>query len=139
MLHSLSDELNVSDFIDWIDLLPQIELRRIYNDIDYFIFPSELNESLGLVALEAMACGTPVIGSDYAAQSFYINDGVNGYKFKVGDAEAMKKTIVRAKEIIDYYPVKYESLCNGACETAKQYYENNQRIKLKEILAVREE
>ena len=54
----------LSDKIVHYPLLPQEKLNLIYNAIDVFCFPTtRKGESLGLVGLEAMACGAPIIGS----------------------------------------------------------------------------
>ena len=76
----------LSSRIHYFPMLPQNDLNIVYNGMDAFIFPTERKgESLGLVAIEAMACGVPVIGSDFAAPKYYIHDGYNGYKFNLGD------------------------------------------------------
>lgn len=55
---------------------------------DLCLLPSE-KESFGLAALEAMACGVPVIASITGGLPEIISDGVNGYLLPVGDVEAM--------------------------------------------------
>jgi glycosyltransferase involved in cell wall biosynthesis len=45
--------------VRWLGILPRTELARVYAAADVFVFPS-VNETFGLVMLEAMACGTPV-------------------------------------------------------------------------------
>src|SRR5699024_4781988 len=52
--------------VDYRGVLSQKELNTFYNKLDLFIFPTKAKESLGLVGLEAMACGTPIIGSKIA-------------------------------------------------------------------------
>jgi D-inositol-3-phosphate glycosyltransferase len=46
-------------------------------------------ESFGMVALEAMACGTPVIASDVGGLSLNVADGFNGYLVPKGDVDAL--------------------------------------------------
>ena len=68
------------------------KLGNYYNNFDLFIFPTK-NESLGLVALEALACGTPIIGTDIPITKLYIKDGFNGFIYKSGDIDSLVKCI----------------------------------------------
>ena len=74
----------------------QEKLRYYYSAMDVFIFPT-LKESLGLVGIEAMACGVPVIGSRLGALGEYIIEGRTGFFFNPGDAEDL------ASKIKSYY------------------------------------
>jgi L-malate glycosyltransferase len=60
---------------------------------DLFLLPSE-EESFGLAALEALACGVPVIGTSGTGLVEVIDEGVNGYLFPVGDTAEMAKAAV---------------------------------------------
>ncbi|MSR22716.1 MAG: N-acetyl-alpha-D-glucosaminyl L-malate synthase BshA [Gemmatimonadetes bacterium] len=55
---------------------------------DLFLLPSE-SESFGLAALEALACGTPVVASRTGGLPEVVDHGESGYLFPVGDVEAM--------------------------------------------------
>lgn len=55
---------------------------------DLFLLPSE-TESFGLAALEALACGAPVVASRVGGLPEVVEDGVNGYLFPVGAVEDM--------------------------------------------------
>ncbi|WP_157533229.1 glycosyltransferase, partial [Haloferax profundi] len=53
-------------------------------------------ETQGLVALEANACGTPVVGVDEGALEDTIVDGQTGYHYESGDVDGFKRGIERA-------------------------------------------
>ena len=55
---------------------------------DLFLLPSE-NESFGLAALEAMACGVPVVASNTGGLPEVVTHGDSGYLFAPGDVGAM--------------------------------------------------
>jgi glycosyltransferase involved in cell wall biosynthesis len=55
---------------------------------DLFLLPSR-NESFGLAALEALACGTPVIGSSMGGLPEVVTHGETGFLFPLGQVEAM--------------------------------------------------
>src|SRR6187402_1666789 len=64
------------------------EIDRILNLTDLFLLPSE-TESFGLAALEAMACGVPVISSNSGGLPEVNIDGVSGYLSDVGNVDEM--------------------------------------------------
>ena len=72
--------------VTFIEKLPQSELKTAYCNADLFILPS-LYEPFGMVAVEAMACGTPVIVSS-ACPEFGVP------RFPIGDIEALAKLML---------------------------------------------
>ena len=68
------------------------DLAGVYARMDVFVLPS-LIEGFGLTALEAMACGVPVIVSENTFGSDIVVDGQNGFVVPIRDAEAIAERI----------------------------------------------
>ncbi len=64
--------------VEFTGYIPHNKLKNIYNEADVFVFPSKF-DTFGLVILEAMACGLPVVAYDVPSPSDIIQDGVTGY------------------------------------------------------------
>lgn len=75
----------------------QNAVEEIYAIGDLFLLPSE-NESFGLSALEAMACGVPVVSSNAGGLSEVVIDGQTGFTADVGDVDAMGRHAVYVLE-----------------------------------------
>ena len=113
------DKENLSDTISYKGPLTHAELPNFYHSLDWFIFPTyRQGESLGLVGLEAMAGGTPVIGSDIAGLKSYIIDNNNGYLIPPQDSKALASKI---KYAISLNKSEKELLSKNAYETALKY------------------
>ena len=77
-LKTLTKTLNIKDSVNFIGALNQIQLVPYYQKASLFILPSK-HESFGIVMVEAMACGTPVIGFKKSwGPDEIIEDGING-------------------------------------------------------------
>lgn len=70
------------------------ELREFYRDCDIFIAPSRY-ESFGLVFLEALMFGKPVIGCDAGGGPEVVTDGETGYLVAPGDVEGLKNALIK--------------------------------------------
>lgn len=81
--------------VRFLGFLDRGELPAFYSALDVFAFPSPV-ETQGLVALEANACGTPVVGVDSGALSETIVDDVTGYHYREGDIPTFRRSIVAA-------------------------------------------
>lgn len=124
------ETLGLTDKIIWSDLLDQQKLAEFYNDIDMLVFPIRSEESLGLIALEAMACGTPVISSDFAAPKYYVKNGINGYKFKVNDSEELVKRMYEFEHLSQDH---VQEMRKNALNTGREYSTKEALKRLKKI------
>ena len=83
------------DDVVFLGFLDREELPTFYSALDAFAFPSPV-ETQGLVALEAIACGTPVVAVDSGALSETVDDGETGYHYRPGDLEDFRAALRRA-------------------------------------------
>ena len=94
------ERLFVQQIAKELDLTPHVHflgeqayLESLLSSADLFLLPSE-QESFGLVALEAMSCGVPVIGSQVGGLPEVVVDGETGYLFPVGEVREMAAAAV---------------------------------------------
>ena len=87
-----ADALGLRDAVRFIGAQPQQTLRDYYVAADVTVLPSYY-ESFGMVALEAMACGSPVIASRVGGLATTVRDGVTGFLVRDGDADALAERI----------------------------------------------
>jgi D-inositol-3-phosphate glycosyltransferase len=76
-LKKLADDLNILDSVDFRGLVKQEQLPYFYSAADVCVVPSYY-ESFGLVPLEALACGTPVVATDVGDLKHIIKPGEMG-------------------------------------------------------------
>lgn len=92
-LQQLSQDLGLQDLILFLGKRSQSSLPYYYSAAEVLIMPSHY-ESFGMVALEAMACGTPVVASQVGGLAFLVRDGVTGYVVPGGDPVALSERLI---------------------------------------------
>jgi len=78
LLKDQAHRLAIEKMVEFRNAVPQDELPEYYNAADVFVLPS-YSESFGMVVLEALACGTPVVANRVGAMDSIIVNGKNGY------------------------------------------------------------
>jgi phosphatidylinositol alpha-mannosyltransferase len=75
--------------------VPAADLPRWYATGDIFVSPASGNESFGIVLLEAMAAGRPVVATDIPGYRSVIRPGENAEAFPPGDVAALARALAR--------------------------------------------
>jgi len=90
---TVKNRLNEIDAdVRFFDAVPYSEVAVWMNAADVFVLPSN-EEAFGLVALEALACGTPTIATAVGGLKEFIRDSETGYSVPIGDALAIADKI----------------------------------------------
>ena len=91
-LQTLCKKLGLDDIVLFLGKRDQNTLPYYYSAAEVVVMPSHY-ESFGMVALEAMACGTPVIASRVGGLAFLIKDGETGFFVPSQDPEALAQKL----------------------------------------------
>ncbi len=79
--------------IDWLGRIAPQEISSLMHNATCLIFPSQWYETFGLVAIEAFAMGTPVIGSNIGAIAEIVTEGKTGLLFEPGNFQDLIKKV----------------------------------------------
>ncbi|MBD5280213.1 MAG: glycosyltransferase family 4 protein [Bacteroides sp.] len=106
--------------VELISGLSQNQLGEYYRQFDLLIFmSSRRSESLGLTGIEALACGTPVIGSKIGGIATYIQSDYNGWLVNVGDVNGVVEKILNFRALST---IEKKYIYQNAIITGQKYY-----------------
>ena len=115
-LKELATWLAIDDVVRFSPPVPRADLAQWYRAADLVVVPS-YSESFGLVALEAQACGTPVIATAVGGLRTAVADGISGVLVDGHDPKAWSSVIVRLLQ----EPQRRVLLSMGAIEHASHF------------------
>lgn len=115
-LDEVRERYGLREMVAFLGSRGQETLPYYYSAADLCVMPS-LYESFGLVALEAMACGTPVVASRVGGLPYLVRDGETGLLVPENDAPALAQAL---KELLSQ-PELRERFGRRALEVAREY------------------
>ncbi|HEX9680187.1 MAG TPA: glycosyltransferase, partial [Anaerolineales bacterium] len=115
-LRSLSASLGLGELVTFLGRRDQDSLAYYYSASEAVVVPSHY-ESFGLVALEAMACGRPVVASETGGLVYLVRHGETGFHIPTGDAASLA---ARLRELLEDQDLR-ERLGRQAAEYARGY------------------
>lgn len=127
-LKKLASKLNLNKYITFFGKVTEEDKIMAYNACDIFVLPS-IAELEGMVVLEAMACGKPIIISDSkdSASRFFVNE--NGFLFKTKDSLDLSEKILA---ILNDSDLRIK-MGQRSLELSKNYDINESVIKLEKV------
>lgn len=101
----------------FLGFIPVPKVASVYRSVDLYTSPAVGGETFGIVLLEAMACGIPVVASDIPGYRTVITDGENGLLAKIKDPLQYAQIIIR---VLKNEEIK-KRLIEEGLKTARQY------------------
>jgi D-inositol-3-phosphate glycosyltransferase len=101
-LNKLRRDLGLKDIVTFLGKKDQATLPYYYSAADIVVVPSHY-ESFGMVALEAMACGTPVVASQVGGLAYLIQNGETGFHVPDQDPVALSDQLLVILDDEDLY------------------------------------
>ena len=91
-LQDLRDKYGLEELVTFLGKRSQDTLPYYYSAAEAVVVPSQY-ESFGMVALESMACGTPVVASQVGGLAYLVQDGITGYTVPASEPGALAERL----------------------------------------------
>jgi glycogen synthase len=127
-LSKLAADTGVAHAITMLGAQNQSDLVRLYREHGLLVFPSEWDEPFGIVLVEAMACGLPVLCSAAGGSAEIVDGKTTGLRFRRGDPDDLAKSAVR---LLHSHELQ-ERLSRGARQRVEQRYDLDRMVHLVE-------
>jgi D-inositol-3-phosphate glycosyltransferase len=115
-LQAMREQYGLQDTVAFLGRKSQNTLPYYYSAAEAVVVPSYY-ESFGMVALEAMACGTPVVASQVGGLAFLVQDGITGFTVPVDEPKALAS---RLTDLVQH-PILQERMGHQAAIFAQDY------------------
>ncbi|MDD3804487.1 MAG: glycosyltransferase family 4 protein [bacterium] len=118
---NLAKSLSIEESVEFKGFIPFGEIPSYYRSADIYVSPALGGESFGIVLLEAMAVGAPVVASRIHGYSQVIKDNENGLLFETGDTDDLVSKIL---QLADDNNLREKCIKNGFLLAEKYSWEN---------------
>lgn len=126
----LSNKLNISDRVKFIGRIPNTEVPKFINKMDIFTVPSRDQESFGVAAVEAMACGVPVVVTNVGGLPEVVVEGKTGFIVPKEDPDQLAAAIIR---LIENKEERLNMGQNGIIHVKKEYEWNENASRMEKL------
>lgn len=86
--------VSVRDRLEFLGLISDADKASLFASVDAYVAPNTGGESFGIILVEAMSAGAPVVASDLEAFARVLDDGHAGRLFPTGDADALGESLL---------------------------------------------
>ncbi|MEM0100168.1 MAG: glycosyltransferase family 4 protein [Desulfurococcaceae archaeon] len=120
--------------VEYKGFIADRELVKLYSESNVLMMPSR-EEPFGLVAVEAQACGTPVISSNLPSFQLTVKEGATGFRVKSYEVDKWVEALRKMYILWKFDKEAYTSMCNEAREyVCKNFYLNTVKSLIKLLL-----
>jgi glycosyltransferase involved in cell wall biosynthesis len=120
-LSALAKSFGIENYIHFIGFIPEEQLPSYYKMADLFILPSKELEGFGLVTLEALASGVPVVGTSVGGTKEILGKFDSNFLLKGTDPNAIAELITEKYQLIKHSPQRW----NEISFKCRNFVENN--------------
>ncbi len=131
-LEALVSTLRLQDIVKFAGLIPEGDLPRYYQAADCFILPTRALEGFGLVTVEALACGTPVLGTPVGATPEILSPLAPELLTDDASPEALARGIRRVAPLLEDQDQVFRGRCRAHAE--RHYSWQGAVARLEELL-----
>jgi glycosyltransferase involved in cell wall biosynthesis len=109
-LIALGRSFGIEDHIHFAGFISEDKLPAYYQMADIFVLPTKELEGFGLVTLEAMASGLPVLGTPVGGTNEILGGFDSRFLFKGTDPNLMSELIMEKYELIKHHPLRWKQI-----------------------------
>src|SRR3989440_586159 len=121
-LEALARSLGIAEHVRFLGFVPDADLPLYYQAADCFVLPTRELEGFGLVTVEALACGTPVLGTPVGATPELLDPLDPGLVFDAATPEAIGERLVGFLQRLEHEPGAVVRLRDAARAYAERHY-----------------